>query len=230
MAELRNQDRIFLNYEGDNWFKRNLNSLINGSSDDLILDMIRLFSIVPKDVLEIGASNGFRLNKIYMLYNSKCTAVEPSELAIKDGKERYPHIEFHKSLASELPFDDTKKFDMVIMNFVFHWISREKLYKTIFEIDRVLSDNGLLIIGDFLPDSPVKVNYHHVKDEQIWTFKQDYAKIFTSSNLYTIVGFMTGHHEKKELDSNADSMNRISVSLLRKNYDAYPEMKFKNEK
>ena len=99
-----------------------------------------------------------------------------------------------------------------------------------FEIDRVLSDKGILIIGDFMPDSPVKVNYHHVKDEQMWTFKQDYAKIFTSSNLYTLVGFMTGHHETKEFDPNVDSMSRIAVSLLRKNYDAYPEMKFKIEK
>lgn len=224
-----NQDSIFLNYEGDNWFKRNMNGIIDISKRDFILDIIKLYGIVPKNVLEIGASNGFRLDEIHKLYGSECTAVEPSELAIKDGKERYPHIEFHKSLASELPFENTK-FDTIIMNFVFHWISREKLFKTIFEIDRVLSDKGILIIGDFMPDSPVKVNYHHVKDEQMWTFKQDYAKIFTSSNLYTLVGFMTGHHEKKELDPDVDSMSRIAVSLLRKNYDAYPEMKFKIEK
>lgn len=225
-----NQDNIFLNYEGDNWFKRNVDSIVKISKHDFILDIIRLYKIVPKNVLEIGASNGFRLNELKNLYGSKCTAVEPSEHAIKDGKERYPHIEFHKSLASELPFDNTIKFDMIIINFVFHWISREKLFKSIFEIDRVLSDKGILVIGDFMPDSPVKVNYHHVKDEQMWTFKQDYTKLFTSSNLYTLVGFMTGHHETKEFDPDADNMSRISVSLLRKNYDLYPEMKFKIEK
>ena len=223
------QDSIFLDYEGDNWFKRNINGIANISKHDYILNIINLYNLVPKHVLEIGASNGFRLDELHKLYGSECTAVEPSELAIKDGKERYPHIQFHKSLASELPFEDTK-FDMVIINFVFHWISREKLFKTIFEIDRVLSDNGILIIGDFMPDSPVKVNYHHVRDEQMWTFKQDYSRIFTSSNLYTLVGFMSGHHETKELDPTVDSMSRIAVSLLRKNYDTYPEMKFRNEK
>ena len=220
-----NQDNIFLNYEGDNWFKRNVNSIVKISKHDFILDMIRLYKIVPKNVLEIGASNGFRLNELNMLYGSKCTAVEPSELAIKDGKKRYPHIEFHRALASELPFDDSQKFDLVIINFVLHWVAREKLFKSIYEIDRVTVDTGFLMVGDFWPDSPNKVNYHHIKDQQIYTYKQDYVKIFTCTGLYHIVGFMTGNHETKEYDPFVDSNNRISVSLLRKNYDNYPEKK-----
>lgn len=226
---MTSQDKIFLEYEGNNWFKRNVNCIIDASRNDLILKMIDLYEIIPKNVLEIGACNGFRLNEIHKKYGSNCTAVEPSELAIEDGKNRYPNIVFYKGIASELPFDDKSKFDMIIINFVFHWISREKLFKAVSEIDRVLSDNGILIIGDFMPDSPVKVNYHHVKDEQMWTYKQDYSRLFTCSNLYTSVGFITGHHETKELDPDADSMSRISVSILRKNYDAYTEMKFKAE-
>ncbi|MBU4139154.1 MAG: class I SAM-dependent methyltransferase, partial [Euryarchaeota archaeon] len=87
-----NQDNIFFDYEGDNWFKRNQKSLLKTTEHDFILDMIRSYNIIPRAVLEIGASNGWRLNEIYEIYGSKCTAVEPSELAIKDGRERYPHI------------------------------------------------------------------------------------------------------------------------------------------
>lgn len=219
------QDSIFLNYEGDNWFNRNLKSIVNKSKHDIVLDMIRHYNIAPKTVLEIGSSNGYRLNEINRIYGSKCTAVEPSEFAIYDGKKRYPNIEFHRALASELPFDNNQKFDLVIINSVFHWIDRKNLFKSVYEIDRVLSDDGFLIIGDFLPDSPNKVNYHHIKDEQVWTYKQDYTKIFTCSNLYHLIGFMTGHYKTKELNPHTDGNNRISVSLLRKNYDNYTEIK-----
>lgn len=223
-----NQDNIFFDYEGDNWFKRNQKSLLKTPKHDFILDMIQSYNINPRSVLEIGASNGWRLNQIYEIYGSKCTAVDPSEFAIKDGRERYPHIEFHRALASELPFDNNLKFDLVIMNFVFHWIERDLLLKSIYESDRVLSDKGFLMIGDFMPNSPNKVNYHHVKDEQVWTYKQDYAKIFVDSNLYNFIGLITGNHETKEMDPRVENKNRISVSLLRKNYDNYPEIKLES--
>lgn len=215
------QDNIFLDYEGDNWFNRNSECLGGASKHDPILNMIRLYNIIPHDVLEIGASNGWRLHEINETYGSKCTAVEPSELAVRNGKKRYPKVEFYRNVASDLPFDEGQKFDLIIMNFVFHWISRERLFKSVYEIDRVLNDGGFLIIGDFLPNNPSKVNYHHIKDRQVWTYKQDYACIFESSGIYKKISFFTGNHETKELDANVDSNNRIVISLLQKKVDDY---------
>ena len=219
------QDNVFLKSEGDNWFKRNATSLVGTHDGDFVINLIQLYNIAPKKVLEIGASNGWRLNEINRIHGCNCVAVEPSELAIKAGKEKYPHIEFHRAVANELPFDNDQKFDLVIINFVFHWIGREQLFKSVSEIDRVLSDGGLLIIGDFMPDSPNKVNYHHIKDKQMWTYKQDYTKLFTCSNIYKLIGHMTGHHETKNLDLCVDNKSRMAVSLLKKNYNNYPEQK-----
>ena len=220
-----NQDNIFLKSEGDNWFKRNMSALTGVHDQDFVVNLIQLYNITPENVLEIGASNGWRLNEISKIHDCNCIAVEPSELAIKTGKEKYPHIEFHRAVANELPFDNDRKFDLVIINFVFHWISREKLFKSVSEIDRVLSDGGLLIIGDFMPDSPNKVNYHHIKDEGMWTYKQDYTKVFISSNIYKLIGSMTGHHETKKYDPFVDAKSRMAVTLLKKDYDNYPEQK-----
>jgi ubiquinone/menaquinone biosynthesis C-methylase UbiE len=217
------QDNVFLKSEGDNWFKRNANSLVGTHDKDFVIDLIQLYNIVPKNVLEIGASNGWRLNEINGIYGCNCVAVEPSELAINAGKEKYPIIEFHRAVANELPFDKDQKFDLVIINFVFHWIGREQLFKSVSEIDRVLSDGGFLVIGDFMPDSPNKVNYYHIKDQQIWTYKQDYARLFTCSNVYKLIGSITGHHETKKFDPYVDNKSRIAVTLLKKDYDNYPE-------
>ena len=218
-----NQDNIFLNSEGDNWFKRNMSALTGVHDQDFVVNLIQLYNIAPENVLEIGASNGWRLNEISKIYDCNCVAIEPSELAIKAGMEKYPHVEFHRAVANELPFGDDRKFDLVIINFVFHWISREQLFKSVSEIDRMLSDGGLLIIGDFMPDSPNKVNYHHIKDKQMWTYKQDYTKLFTCSNIYKLIGHMTGHHETKKYDPFVDDKSRMAVTLLKKDYGNYPE-------
>jgi len=117
-----NQDDLFFSSEGDNWFIRNQKELLNPTKQNLVLKMISIYSIIPKNVLEIGASNGWQLNEINNIYGSKCTAVEPSELAIRDGKKKYLNVEFYQSLVSDLPFKEPQEFDLVIMNFVFHWI------------------------------------------------------------------------------------------------------------
>ena len=219
------QDNIFLNSEGDNWFKRNMSALADVQDHDFVIDLIQLYNIAPKNVLEIGASNGWRLNEINKIYDCDCVAVEPSELAIEAGKNKYPHIEFHRAVANELPFGNDRKFDLVIINFVFHWMSREQLFKSVSEIDRILSDEGFLIIEDFMPNSPNKVNYHHIKDGGIWTYKQDYTKLFISSNIYKLIGHMTGHHETKKYDPFVNDKSRMAVTLLKKDCDNYPEQK-----
>jgi hypothetical protein len=47
------QDDVFLNSEGDNWFKRNINDLIGAQDHDFVINLIQLYNIAPKNVLEI---------------------------------------------------------------------------------------------------------------------------------------------------------------------------------
>lgn len=206
------QDQIFLKKEGDGWFKRNLNVL--GDSFDVPSYLIELYNLKPKKVLEIGCSNGWRLAKIGDKSGAECFGLEPSLKAIKDGQRKYPKIKFKRGLASLLPFKE--KFDLVIINFVLHWVDRGSLLKTIAEIDRVLSKNGFLIIGDFLPDYPVRNHYHHLPKQKVYTYKQDYAEIFTSSRLYGLVAKTIFNHGNKAGFSLAKSQDQCVCCLLRK--------------
>lgn len=86
--------------------------------------------------------------------------------------------------ADVLDFEDNF-FDIVFISFVFHWVGRSKLLKAVSEIDRVLKDGGTLVISDFFPDIPHRRTYHHNTELGVYTYKQDYSKIFTASNLYT---------------------------------------------
>lgn len=86
------QETIFLNSEGDNWFLRNRDSLASPQhfESDLVLRPVEMFRLTPRKVLEVGAGNGFRLATIAQKYGASYFGVDPSEEAIKDGNKRYP--------------------------------------------------------------------------------------------------------------------------------------------
>lgn len=217
---MKNQDKLFSSFEGDNWFKRNKEFL--GTNDqDLPLYLMELYSLKPKKVLEIGASNGYRLAGVYERFKSKVYAVEPSSKAIKDGKQKWPFINFQKATAATMKY---KKhfFDLVIVNSVFHWIDMETLLDSIAKIDNVLGWGGGLVIGDFQVHCPVKRLYHHIKNKQVFTYKLDYKKIFLSTGFYKEAAALSKDCDKKILTIETTIDNYGSVSLLRKE-DLYIE-------
>src|SRR5262249_32600907 len=122
-------------------------------------------------------------------------------------------------MASELPLDAQARFDLVIVNFVFHWVDRSTLLRSVAEIDRVLPDGGFLLIGDFYPLLPQRVRYHHLPEQDVWTSKQNYGDIFLSSNLYEMIAFYSFDHATHGLRRDIAPEDRAQVALLRKRLD-----------
>lgn len=176
-----NQKRIFKDGEGDNWFNRN-KSVLLPRKDQIILSMQHL-NIKPKDVLEIGCSNGYRLQYIYKYFNANCVGVEPSKLAIKEGKLQYPNVKFINGTADKLLFDDNS-FDLVIIGFCLYLCDRKDLFKIAFEVDRILKKGGHVIINDFYTPFPYSNDYKYV--EGVKSYKMDYSKMFTWNPSYVV--------------------------------------------
>jgi SAM-dependent methyltransferase len=209
------QDRLFSDFEGDRWFQRN-QRLLNAfdTSADLPLKLIFLYGLTPERVLEIGAANGFRLAAIHQRTGAETVAVEPSAQAVLNGKASFPFITFIRGTASAVPLRDA--FDLVIVNFVFHWIDRQSVLRAVAEVDRLVRDGGYLLIGDFQPVNQVQVRYHHLEDQEVYTYKQNYAATFLASALYHPVALLTAHHATKELQASVAENDRIGAWLLRK--------------
>ena len=222
------QDKLFLQSEGNCWFNRNAKELSSKEKNSLDhpINMIKAHNLKPKNVLEIGCSNGWRLGRIHDEFGSICVGIEPSENAINEGKKIFPDIEFRRGIAANLPVKEDEKFDLVIVNYVLHWISRESLMKSISEIDRIVKDGGHLIIGDFFPDSPARVPYHHLPEKDIYTFKLDYPKIFLSTATYAEVDKeIYAHGDKTKCGTDISSNIRSQCCLLKKSYrDSYPDI------
>jgi len=217
------QDKIFLEKEGDKWFKRNKDAIGNNLENDPPLKMIELLNLKPLSVLEVGATNGYRLAELsHKIGRGTYVAIEPSSDAIEDGKKRFPEIEFRRGLMYDLPLKKGEKFDLVIINFGFHWVERKHLLSSVSEIDRATANGGHLIVCDFLPDTPTRVKYHHLPDKEVYTYKQDYAKIFLSAGLYNLVDqFIFDHDEHTIIKKDVPSDRRGVCLCLKKNQEGF---------
>lgn len=210
-----NQDQIFATSEGDRWFERNKGALQRFDPEtDLPLQLMKLYGLRPRSVLEVGAANGYRLAAISDRSGTRVVAVEPSTGAIRDGKARFPRVRFVQGIACQIPLQES--FDLVIVNFVFHWIDRTNFLRSVAEIDRLLRDGGFLILGDFYPSNLVKIQYDHLSDQEVYTYKQNYAATFLASGLYHSVSLITRGHSSKALTGEATEYERTGTWLLRK--------------
>jgi SAM-dependent methyltransferase len=211
------QTGVFVEFEGDNWYRRNRSALAQfDPSADPAIQMLRQYGLTPRSVLEIGASNGFRVDAIVQTTSARGVAVEPSSEAIADGRQRYPAVEFVQGAAHSVPLDDA--FDLVIANFMFHWVDRALLFRSAAEIDRLVADGGFLLIGDFAPSTRVRVRYHHLPDHEVFTYKQNYAELFAASGLYQEVGVATFGHPGHSPSAVVRESERTAVWLLRKSF------------
>lgn len=209
------QDEVFVQSEGDRWFDRNRAALHGfDPSADLPVRLLELYGLRPLSVLEVGAANGARLAAIHRITGARTLAVEPSAQAIRDGRSHFPSVTFVRGTADSVPLKD--RYDLVIVNFVFHWIDRLTLLRSVAEVDRLVRDGGFLIVGDFQPANRLSVRYHHRTDHAVHTYKQNYAELFLAAGLYHPVALLTAHHSDKKLDAEAPEGERVGAWLLRK--------------
>jgi len=218
-----NQAEIFAGSECDRWFAHNRSALEKiDLQSDFPLKVMELYRLRPRRALEIGASNGFRMAALAERYGCESVAVELSAEAVHDGKAKFPDVKFVCAPAHEIPLSDT--FDLVIVNGVYCVVDRTQLLRCVAEADRLLADGGYLLFGDFLPANLLRVRYHHLTDQQVYTYKQDYASIFVASGLYHPVCLLTADFHSRDLEADAPENDRFCVWLLRKMlHDHYAE-------
>jgi SAM-dependent methyltransferase len=211
------QELAFTGGEADNWFRRNCDYILSTRClrQDRVLKLLGRSGLRPAKVLEVGASNGFRLASIVETYGAECSGVEPSAAAVADGQSRFPELHLRQGVAASLPFADGE-FDLVIVNFVLHWVDRGRLLSSVAEIDRVLNWEGHLILGDFLPPSPCRRQYHHLQGDDVWTYKQDYRRLFTASGIYQEADRTIQRHPTHQAGASASADDRTGFFLLRK--------------
>ncbi len=218
------QDDVFFESEGDSWFRRNRSVLSREGKFDWPVELIGLLGDLSgvRSVAELGCCNGYRLDELRRRLPDamRFAGVDASADAVADGAALFPGLELRQGVLNDIPMEGP--FDLVVVNFVLHWVDRSTLARSMAEIDRLVGDSGLLVLGDFLPDFAQRRAYHHLEGEQVFTYKQDYVRMFEALGTYRELARVTFDHDARTSSiQNAGSGSRAFCAVLRKSLDEY---------
>ncbi len=184
---MSNQYEIWSSEEGDNWLDRNREKLQANAKNDPVMRAMDLYDIHCTKVLEVGCSNGWRLDRIRRKYNAKCYGIDVSEKALDEGTGLYPEIKLLMGEAACFPDPlIPPDFDLVIMGFCLYALDRSDLFAMAAEVDRHLQDDGHLVIYDFYPNWPHSKPYSH--HPGLKTYKMRHDHLFTANPAYHQIG------------------------------------------
>lgn len=198
------QSQAFLESEGTAWLKRNKDKL--GNEDDPVLLTMEKYGLKPKRVLEVGCSNGWRLDILQRAWGCHCEGVDPYA---KPGVETF--VQVWQNTADNMLYCYDSGYDTVIYGWCLYICDPEDYFRIAMEGDRVLDDGGFLIIYDFLADLPYKNKYKHRSG--LFSYKMDFAKLWLGHPGYSLYG--------RNIFGEDD--NQTAVTILKKNIkNAFP--------
>lgn len=229
------QDDYYLKIEGNSFFQRNFKNKKTPElrpNKQIIYDEIKQSKIKFSKVLEYGGNYADLLN--YLKKNERideAICVDASNDALDFGRKNYgDSIKFvHGTISNNKINDDPafqNFFDLIIIDDVFGWVSRETLFQSITNIDNLLAEGGFLFIRDFFPDKRIKNQNHHVKEGFVYNFKipNSHASIFLASGIYEIE-WQKVFYDDTEMSTNYKSDNpfiyRWADIILKKSHSGY---------
>ena len=173
------QRQVFLEGEGDAWFKRNHLKSDNQISEWTMRDPLE--SLVEKlplpdgpkvSVDEIGCGQGLRLRRLRDKKGWCVAGLDPSEKAIATLKEA--GIKEFRGSGDELPISD-QSVDILNYGFCLYLCDRNYLFKITAEAQRVLKPKTWPAIIDFCSSEHLANTYHHRTG--INSYKDDLTKV-----------------------------------------------------
>lgn len=208
------QKAQFLAGEGDRYFQRNAvdeealreNALRDPSADPILSVLAPL---KPARILEIGCTNGWRLDVAHQLWDAEVHGVDPSESAIADG-QRFRGVILHVGTADALPLPEAS-VNCVVFGFCLYLCDRADLFRIASEADRVLTPDGYLVIHDFFPPTPRVRAYAH--REGVLSHKMDYSTLWRWHPFYSL----WEHHVMAHPGADPNDPDaRLCVTVLKK--------------
>ena len=129
------------------------------------LQLIKKYSISNSDkIIDIGCGKSFLADNLLELNYTDISLVDISSNALKEVKDRLQNKSLNFIETDILNFNSNDKYDIWHDRAVFHFITdREGIKKYISLCNEYINKEGILIIGTFAEDGPLKCSGLEIK-------------------------------------------------------------------
>ena len=129
------------------------------------LQLIKKYSISNSDkIIDIGCGKSFLADNLLELNYTDISLVDISSNALKEVKDRLQNKSLNFIEADILNFNSNDKYDIWHDRAVFHFITNpEGIEKYISLCNKYINNQGILIIGTFAEDGPLKCSGLEIK-------------------------------------------------------------------
>jgi len=173
------------------------------------IQLIEKYSVSNSDkIIDIGCGKSFLADNLLELNYNNITLVDISSNALKEVKVRLKNKSLNFIEADILNFNSNDKYDIWHDRAVFHFITDNKgIKKYISLCNKYINKDGILIIGTFAEDGPLKCSGLEIKRysvnqildlfketfELVEGFKMSHKTPFDSQQSFTFCVFKKGY-------------------------------------
>jgi ubiquinone/menaquinone biosynthesis C-methylase UbiE len=209
------QDDFYLKIEANAFFDRwkiaqgkKYDGKLRENKQSILSQMEKNISLKNLKVLEVGCFIGDLLGHLKKKYSCDVYGIEPSSKACDLAKKKFnlkiENSTFIKSNFFSLNIKKKNTFDLIILDDVLSWMSRQHIMQVLAIIDWLLKIDGAIFFRDFSPSFSFAYENHHQKNNDIYNFKQSYGhrNFFLQTGMY---------YEKFTKISNLDNLQKIKT-------------------
>jgi SAM-dependent methyltransferase len=178
---------VFDHASADAWWLRNKAYVRGRKSDQVVEALARLNwprGLANDLAIEIGCADGTRLHRLTTRRGGRGAGCDLSPAAIMDGSTAYSGLDLRIASGLAAPFASGSA-GVVILGFFMTYLDPGDYFTAVQEADRLLADNGLLIVQDFLPNAPGARPYGHA--DQLTARKMEFSRLFLGHPHYRLV-------------------------------------------
>lgn len=184
----------FATGEGDAWYHRNKDTLEAYQMDkDPVHQLVKSILEDPECnyLVDIGCSSGDRLSAMCAAYKKVGLGMDLSNDAIKHNVNKLDNNIIWEvgSLINWnwKHYQLMDKYQLIMTIFVWHWLPREELLGSMDNLTKKTRPGDYLVIGDFRANHRTRRKYHHLPNNDVWTWKAPYDQMLIITGLWKFV-------------------------------------------
>jgi ubiquinone/menaquinone biosynthesis C-methylase UbiE len=114
------------------------------------INLFKKFVSVEMKILDVGCGYGRTLNELNNQGFRNLTGIDYAQNMINRGLRKYPYLNLEKNNGENLSYPNDEFDAVILIGVLTSNIEDDKQEKLISEIDRLLKDQGILYLADFL--------------------------------------------------------------------------------